>query len=113
MVKVINYETNDEDFNKVELNFRGQVNYTGMIKKICEYNRRSEFILKVLTDQLKESKDQQIMILAHQKKLLQYLHDAIRHRTIATVGYYVGGMKEIELKKMLRGNSNSKQISNY
>tara|TARA_B100001540_G_scaffold301991_1_gene309053 strand:+ start:284 stop:1759 length:1476 start_codon:yes stop_codon:yes gene_type:complete len=98
LVKVINYETNDEDFNKVELNFRGQVNYTGMIKKICEYNRRSEFILKVLTDQLKESKDQQIMILAHQKKLLQYLHDAIRHRTIATVGYYVGGMKEKDLK---------------
>ncbi len=98
LVKVINYETNDEDFNKVELNFRGQVNYTGMIKKICEFNRRSEFVLKVLSDLLKENKDQQIMILGHQKKLLQYLHDAIRHRTIATVGYYVGGMKEKDLK---------------
>ncbi len=69
---------------KQKLNFRGQVNYTGMIKKICEFNRRSEFILKVLTKQLKENKEQQIMILGHQKKLLQYLHDAIRHRTIAT-----------------------------
>lgn len=98
LVKVINYETNDEDFNKVELNFRGQVNYTGMIKKICEFNRRSEFILKVLADLLKENPNQQIMILGHQKKLLQYLHDAIRHRTISTVGYYVGGMKEKDLK---------------
>ena len=98
LVKVINYETPDEDFNKVELNFRGQVNYTGMIKKICEFNRRSEFILKVLTDLLKENKDQQIMILGHQKKLLKYLHDAIRHRTLATVGYYIGGMKEKDLK---------------
>ena len=98
LVKVINYETTDEDFNKVELNFRGQVNYTGMIKKICEFNRRSEFILKVLVDLLKENKEQQIMILGHQKKLLQYLHDAIRHRSIATVGYYVGGMKEKDLK---------------
>ena len=98
LVKVINYETMDEDFNKVQLNFRGQVNYTGMIKKICEFNRRSEFILKVLADLLKENKDQQIMILGHQKKLLKYLHDAIRHRTIATVGYYVGGMKEKDLK---------------
>ncbi len=26
------------------------------------------------------------------------MHDAIRHRTIATVGYYVGGMKEKDLK---------------
>lgn len=98
LVKVINYENNDEDFNKVELNFRGQVNYTGMIKKICEFNRRSEFILKVLSDLLKENQNQQIMILGHQKKLLKYLHDAIRHRTIATVGYYIGGMKEKDLK---------------
>ena len=98
LVKVINYETNDEEFNNVLLNFRGQVNYTGMIKKICEFNRRSEFILKVLSDLLKENPNQQIMILGHQKKLLQYLHDAIRHRTIATVGYYVGGMKEKDLK---------------
>ena len=98
LVKVINYEHSDEDFNKTTLNFRGQVNYTGMIKKICEFNRRSEFILKVLDDLLKENRDQQIMILGHQKKLLQYLHDAIRHRTIATVGYYVGGMKEKDLK---------------
>ena len=98
LVKVINYETNDEEFNNVLLNFRGQVNYTGMIKKICEFNRRSEFILKILSDLLKENTNQQIMILGHQKKLLQYLHDAIRHRTIATVGYYVGGMKEKDLK---------------
>ena len=98
LVKVINYETNDEDFNKVLLNFRGQVNYTGMRKKLCELNRRTEFNLKVLADLLKENPNQQIMILGHQKKLLQYLHDAIRHRTIATVGYYVGGMKEKDLK---------------
>merc|ERR1711991_1071082 len=34
----------------------------------------------------------------HQKKLLAYLHDAIKHRNISTVGYYVGGMKEKDLK---------------
>jgi superfamily II DNA or RNA helicase len=30
---------------------------------------------------------------------LTYLHDAIAERNIATVGYYVGGMKESALKK--------------
>ena len=43
-----------------------------MIKKICEFNRRSEFILKVLGDLLKENKDQQIMILGHQKNYYIY-----------------------------------------
>ena len=42
---------------------------------------------------------QQIMILAHNKSILKYIHDAIKHRGIATVGYYIGGMKEVELKK--------------
>jgi superfamily II DNA or RNA helicase len=39
------------------------------------------------------------MILAHNKNLLKYLHDAIEHRSIASVGYYVGGMKESALKE--------------
>jgi superfamily II DNA or RNA helicase len=40
------------------------------------------------------------MILAHNKSLLTYLHKAIEHRGIAdgSVGYYVGGMKEADLK---------------
>jgi superfamily II DNA or RNA helicase len=52
-----------------------------------------------------EQPAQQIMILAHNKNLLKYLHDAIEHRGIATVGYYVGGMKEAALKA-----TESKQI---
>jgi superfamily II DNA or RNA helicase len=40
------------------------------------------------------------MILAHNKSLLKYLYEAIGHRNIAngSVGYYVGGMKEKDLK---------------
>jgi len=98
LVKAINYTVNDEEFNKIETNYRGQIKYTTMIKKICEYNNRSEFIIKILQDVLRSNPNQQIMILGHQKKLLRYLHDAIKHRTISTVGYYIGGMKEKDLK---------------
>ena len=38
------------------------------------------------------------MVLAHNKSILKYLHDAIKHRNIESVGYYVGGMKEKDLK---------------
>ena len=48
---------------------------------------------------LQENPAQQIMILAHNKNILKYLHDAIQHRNIATVGYYIGGMKEQALKE--------------
>lgn len=98
-VRAIEYHVDDDEFNEVKLDYRGNVAYSTMISKLCEYNRRSEFILKVLGDMLQENPAQQIMVLAHNKNILKYLHDAIQHRNIATVGYYIGGMKEQALKE--------------
>jgi metal-responsive CopG/Arc/MetJ family transcriptional regulator len=70
-----------------------------MITKICDYSDRSEFILKVVQKELEETPNQQIMILGQNKSILVYIHDAIEHRKIASVGYYVGGMKEEKLKE--------------
>ena len=106
VVQMIKYRTNDGDFNETILNFKGQANYSSMIKKICEYNPRTEFILTVLTHLLQPSdKKRQIMILAHNKSILTYLHDAIQHRNLASVGYYIGGMSATDLKE-----TESKQV---
>jgi len=99
MVKCIEYISNDTDFEEVTYDYRGNPQYSTMITKLCEYNDRSEFILKVLINELREKKDQQIMILGQNKSILKYLYDAIEYRNIATVGYYVGGMKEEALKQ--------------
>jgi len=98
VVHAIKYEVADDEFNEVKLDFRGNPAYSTMISKLCEYNRRSEFILKIVSDMLSVNPNQQIMILAQYKNILKYLHDAIAHRNIATVGYYIGGMKEQALK---------------
>ena len=100
-VRGIEYQTNDDQFNEVATDFRGNVAHSTMITKLCSYNRRSEFILKVLQDLFIENPEQQVMILAHNKSLLKYLYDAVEHRKIAegSVGYYVGGMKESSLKE--------------
>ncbi len=99
IVRAIDYYVDDEDFNTVVYDYRGNPQYSTMITKLCEYNHRSEFILRIVSDMLNENPEQQIMILAHNKSLLKYLYDAIEHRNIASVGYYVGGMKEEALKK--------------
>jgi superfamily II DNA or RNA helicase len=99
VVHAIKYEVDDEEFNEVKTDYRGNPAYSTMISKLCEYNRRSEFILKVLSSMLESNPNQQVMILAHNKNILKYLHDAIAHRNIATTGYYVGGMKEAALKE--------------
>lgn len=101
LVKGIQYMTKDEEFNEMVYDYRGNPAYSTMISKLCSFGPRSEFILKVLANELKDSScpKQQIMILAHNKNLLVYLHDAIAHRQLARVGYYVGGMKEADLKR--------------
>jgi superfamily II DNA or RNA helicase len=100
VVKAINYYLDDEEFLEISLNYRQQVNYSAMMKKICELNHRREFILKVIEDLVENGADDtQIMVLGHYKTILTYIYEAIKHRGIATVGYYIGGMKEIELKK--------------
>lgn len=98
-VRAIEYSTKDDDFNNVVHDYRGNVQYSTMISKLCEYNHRTEFILKIVVDMLHENPNQQIMMIAHNKNVLKYLHDAIVHRNIASVGYYLGGMKETALKE--------------
>jgi superfamily II DNA or RNA helicase len=99
LVKGVSYETADPDFNEVHYDYRGNPQYSTMIRKLCEFNDRSEFILRLIKDFLAEDPSRQMIVLAHNKSLLVYLHDAIKERNIATVGYYIGGMKEADLKQ--------------
>jgi hypothetical protein len=101
LVKAYEYKTDNEEFNHVETDFRGNVKYSTMISKLCEYTHRTEFIINIVKEIISEDFDnkQQIMIIAHNKNVLKYIHDAIEFRKIATVGYYVGGMKEAALKE--------------
>ena len=38
------------------------------------------------------------MVLAHYKSILKYLFDKITHMGFASVGYYIGGMKQKDLE---------------
>jgi superfamily II DNA or RNA helicase len=49
-VRAINYKVDDEEFNETILDYRGQTQNSSMISKICDYNRRTEFIIKTLCD---------------------------------------------------------------
>lgn len=104
-VKVVEYQNDDEEFSQVKHDYRGNPMYSSMITKLCAYTHRTEMILNVLKYLRTSQPAQQVMILAHNKSILTYLHDAIKERNIASVGYYVGGMRKEALKE-----SESKQV---
>jgi len=97
-VRAIQYKTDDPVFNETDLDFRGNPKYSSMIVKLCDYNRRSDFIVRIIGDLIDEDPEKQIMVLCHNRSLLTYLYDAVEHRKIASVGYYVGGMKQTSLQ---------------
>ena len=102
-VRGIEYISSDPQFNETECDFRGQTKYSTMISKLCDFGPRSDFIVRVLSDLVKEGRDleqePQIMVLCHNRSLLKYFYEWISHKGFATVGYYVGGMKQAALQE--------------
>ena len=98
-VRAINYRTNNTEFNMVDYDFRGNPKYSTMITKLCEYGPRSDFIIRIIADLIDENPENQIMVLCHNRSLLTYLYEAVNHRKIASIGYYVGGMKQTSLQE--------------
>lgn len=98
-VRLIEYKTKDDEFNQTLYDYRGNPQYSKMIVKLCDYGPRTRFLLKIIEDLIKEDSSKQMMVLAHNKSLLINLHDTIKTAGFATVGYYVGGMKQRDLQE--------------
>ena len=87
----------NDEFNEVETDFKGNTMYSKMITKLCNNENRTTMICNVIHFELKKNPNQQIMILAHNKSLIQALYDNITQFE-ESVGFYLGGMKEDKLK---------------
>lgn len=102
-VKTI-YYNDDELFNVVKTDFRGNPLYSTMISTLCNCKQRTHFIVEIIRNEFHLNPNQQMMILAHNKSLIQELFDLIVVFE-ENVGFYLGGMKEQSLKE-----SESKKI---
>lgn len=68
-IRAVTYKTNDDDFNETVLDFKGQAQISSMISKLCSYNRRTEFIIKLLTDFIEIDNVDKCVIEAHKQKM--------------------------------------------
>ena len=99
LVKALYFEDPDNDeYNNVETDFKGNPQYSKMISKICSNENRTNMILNVIQHELKDNYEQQIMILAHNKSLIEELFYKAQLFE-QSVGLYIGGMKEEQLKE--------------
>jgi len=68
-VRAVTYKTNDDEFNETILDYKGQPQISSMISKLCSYNRRTEFIIKVLNDFIKVDDADDETIIEHKQKM--------------------------------------------
>ena len=88
----------NDKYNELEVDFKGNPMYSKMITKLCENDMRTSTIVNIIDYELKRNYEQQIMILAHNKSLINNLFTEIS-KIEESVGLYVGGMKEDKLKE--------------
>lgn len=98
LVKSVQFSiADDEDYGEMITNFKGQPLYSSMITKISNNEFRTDFIYSIIEHELKLNSNQQIMLLCHNKSLINVLFEKLGDNGYET-GLYLGGMKEEKLK---------------
>ena len=110
-VRAITFKTNDDEFNETTLDYRGNPQISTMISKLCSYNKRTEFVIKVLVDFIEVDNVEKNIIEKHKqdmnlnnpeceicKKKDNYL---IKNSCCSVVKYCLPCMQEVERKAEL------------
>ena len=105
-VRAITFKINDDEFNETTLDYRGNPQISTMISKLCSYNKRTEFIIKVLVDFIEVDNVEKNIIEKHKqdmnlnnpeceicKKKDNYL---IKNSCCSIVKYCLPCMQEVE-----------------
>ena len=98
---MIYYENND---SKNELNYMGKICMPKMISNITNFNRRTLFIFNLIKHIISD-KNRYLLVLSDRLDHLKNIGELLQNSGISDYGYYIGGMKEKQLK-----NSESKQV---
>ena len=93
------YYVEDHKYSKEELLFNGRPNMARMINNICEYEPRMDKLVSIIKKLKENEVKRNIIILSDRRNHLKELKNKLDSKNIGNVGYYVGGMKDEELKK--------------
>jgi len=101
IVKVDRYLLNSDDknYNKEMVNFRGQVQMPTMVNNIANCSKRTRLIMDKVIYEVKLNDTRQFLILSDRKQHLEDMYKIAQQEGITSVGYYVGGMKKEKLKE--------------
>ena len=89
------------EYNNEELMFNNKPNMSKMINNICNYHKRTEYIINLIIQIKNKDNNRNIILLSDRREHLRLMKNMIDNENnpnIKKSGFYVGGMKEEELK---------------
>ena len=92
------YYNDNQLYSKEVTLFNNKPNMARMINNICEFEPRITFIIDIIKNIKKKENNRNILILSDRRNHLKEIKKGIENLSIGNPGYYVGGMKDDELK---------------
>lgn len=103
LLKIPNNDPCPEYGQEIKM-WNGKQNFAAMINALCAFEDRTELLLNALTKLLTKDTERCVLILSERRQHLKYIESELKKKGYS-IGYYVGGMNETQLKL-----SESKQI---
>jgi len=97
-VNIVQYYDPEPSYSKEVMMFRDKLNVSRMINNICDYLPRTILICNLIKEILAIESERRILILSDRKNHLTSLERVIRESITDDIGFYIGGMKEKDLK---------------
>jgi superfamily II DNA or RNA helicase len=103
-VTMVYYDNPCPYYSREEVNYMRKLVVPKMISNITEFTRRVHLVVHILLDLVKNP-NRHVLVLSDRRLHLQSIYAHLVKHGFEDVGYYIGGMKEAELKE-----SESKRI---
>ena len=94
IVRLENFSTEDETYNKIPVDYKGEPVLARLLTKVVECKQRNEHIAKLIEEIAKDER-RRILVLSERISHLETLEVLLKPSGL-TMSYYIGGMKEEE-----------------
>jgi len=98
-VRMIHFDDEDPLYKQVPLLFNGKPNVSRLINRVCEFTKRTQFIATELQRLLLAEPNRNVIILSDRRNHLIDINEELKKKGIVDTGFYVGGMKQNDLKQ--------------
>lgn len=98
-VDMVYYYDRAPEYSQEEYMYKGKLNISRMVNKICDYEPRVRFIINLIKTLLEEEPDRKIIILSDRRNHIDRIIELVRSELKIAADPYYGGLKEKVLKE--------------